>query len=251
MRRASDACRLVVKSAQTSGRATSTASASSSAPLYRVCGSSAGPFRQNARSFSNATSGTSSSAGGNHELHDIAASFAAVPLSMIPTQIGVAAGVATFWRGAWYVMDGLVFPEDVVKSSVASFGIGVGGVVGIQRIAAPAVLSHYTKNKTPIPQGVRYALLYGMGLSCVAVWKGTWLAWDVGHEFFGKDKATDTQIVPGIYSHLTAVVGLVASGYLSSMLAPPAVCLLLTDEALKGKNQFLKGATWLVTRVKR
>ena len=90
-----------------------------------------------------------------------------------------------------------------------------------------------------------------MGLSCVAVWRGTWLAWDVGHEFFGKDKATDTQIVPGIYSHLTAVVGLVASGYLSSMLAPPAVCLLLTDEALKGKNQFLKGATWLVTRVKR
>jgi histidinol phosphatase-like PHP family hydrolase len=54
------------------------------------------------------------------------------------------------------------------------------------------------------------------------------------------------------------VVGLSYFGYVSSVLAPPAVCLLLNDDALRkrdcescdkgakdARRAFLRGATWL------
>ena len=132
--------------------------------------------------------------------------------------------------------------------------------MGVQRVAAPAVLRHALRTERPIPPRARYALLYGMGLSCVAVWRGTWLAWDAAHErlFLQKgERASDSPTVSGFVSHVTAVVGLGATGYVSSVLAPPAVCLLLNDDALRkrdcssdagaqnARRAFLRGATWL------
>jgi len=62
----------------------------------------------------------------------------------------------------------------------------------------------------------------------------------------------------GVASHVVAIAGLTAAGYLSSVLSPPAVCFLLNDEALRkracavnpayreeARREFLKGAAWL------
>jgi hypothetical protein len=245
MRRSSETCALFLKCAETSARATSIATPCCSTHAYRSFGTKSS-FGQPAHTFGNATRGSHSASG----VDDIAASLACVPWSKLPTQIGVAMGVATFWRGAWYVMDGVVFPEDVGKSALASFAAGVAGLAGVQRIAAPMVLRNAEINSTPVTKATRYLLLYGIGISCVAVWRGTWLGWDLAHEKFvnAHPKATDAPIVSGAYSHVTAVVGLCASGYLSSVLAPPAVMLLINDEALRNKNAFLKGANWLFTK---
>ena len=49
-------------------------------------------------------------------------------------------------------------------------------------MAAPAVLRHAAAAGRPPPAAARYALLYGMGLSCVFIWRGTWVLWDVAYE---------------------------------------------------------------------
>ena len=252
MRRAPDACRLALRAAGVAGRATSRATPSTSAQA-RGWSSSRG-----ARSGSSGLGGAS-----NAEAHaeDVALSLDILPWGSLPLQISVAAGVATFWRGAWYVMDGCVFPDDPVRSAAASAAAGAAGLAGVQRVAAPAVLRHARSTGRPIPPHARYALLYGMGLSCVAVWRGTWLAWDVAHEALflerGERAATAAPVTSGLASHAAAVVGLGATGYASSVLAPPAVCLLLNDDALRrrdcssdagardARRAFLRGATWL------
>jgi hypothetical protein len=253
MRRASDACRLAMRAADVSGRATSCATPSTSSPARGWSAS-----RCARRGSSGPGSGESRA-----EAHaeDVALSLDILPWGSLPTQIAVAAGVATFWRGAWYVMDGCVFPDDTASSAAASAAAGVAGLVGVQRVAAPAVLRHALNTGRPIPPNARYALLYGLGLSCVAVWRGTWLAWDAAHErlFLPKgSSASDSPTVSGFVSHVTAVVGLSYFGYVSSVLAPPAVCLLLNDDALRkrdcesspqnardARRAFLRGATWL------
>ena len=40
---------------------------------------------------------------------------------------------------AWYVMDGVVFPDDLAASGAASMAMGVGGLVGMQRVVATKV----------------------------------------------------------------------------------------------------------------
>jgi hypothetical protein len=40
---------------------------------------------------------------------------------------------------AWYVMDGVVFPDDLAASGAASMAMGVGGLAGMQRVVATKV----------------------------------------------------------------------------------------------------------------
>ena len=51
--------------------------------------------------------------GSSAEAHadDVEFNINILPWGSLPLQIAVAAGVATFWRGAWYVMDGCL-PDD-------------------------------------------------------------------------------------------------------------------------------------------
>jgi len=207
------------------------------------------------------------------------------PWSKLPLQIAVAMGVASFWRGAWYVMDTSVFPEDNLKSGAACLVAGTAGLAKLQRYAASEVHRRYIARQIPPPPSVRYGLLYGMGLSCVAVWRGTWCMWDAAFEAFdpwalkggsslnegsGDPPGTDVDVnrtpmseqsftfLNGAVSHVAAIAGLVSAGYLSSVLSPPAVCFLLNDEALRkracavspvyreeARREFLKGAAWL------
>ena len=106
------------------------------------------------------------------------------PWSKLPLQIAVAMGVASFWRGAWYVMDTTVFPDDTLKSGAACLVGGTAGLAKLQRYAASEVHRRYIARRIPPPPSVRYGLLYGMGLSCVAVCRCTWCLWDAAFEAF-------------------------------------------------------------------
>lgn len=42
----------------------------------------------------------------------------------------VAFGVISYWRGVWFLWDGLVFPEDPLTSGIASAAVGLGVLMG-------------------------------------------------------------------------------------------------------------------------
>lgn len=101
---------------------------------------------------------------------------------------------ASYWRGAWYILDYKLFPTDNLKSGIASLTLG-GGLLGMaQYILSPS----YNGTKAivrmlPPPRSVtlrtryiqtnRFIMLYGISTSCVLIWRGTWLMWDEGAHF--------------------------------------------------------------------
>ena len=48
------------------------------------------------------------------------------------THVLVGMGAASFWRGAWYVLDDHLFPDDPAQSATASLGLGVAGMAASQ-----------------------------------------------------------------------------------------------------------------------
>ena len=134
--------------------------------------------------------------------------------SDVPFLCLVGAGAASFWRGAWYSMDALVFPDDVGRSCAASLARGFGGFAlaheAIPRLA-PA---------TPAARGLT---LYAAALSCVAAWRGVWLSWDLA------EAERRRTLASGLASHACATALLVGVGHLTAALAPPARIGVLAD----------------------
>ena len=153
--------------------------------------------------------------------------------SDVPFLCVVGAAAASFWRGSWYTMDALVFPDDVRRSCAASLTLGFGGFAlaheAIPRLA-PA---------TPAARGLT---LYAAALSCVAAWRGVWLSWDLAT---GSGAASPPPATPptaaeaeaerrrtlasGLASHACATALLVGVGHLTAALAPPARIGVLAD----------------------
>jgi hypothetical protein len=82
----------------------------------------------------------------------------------------------------------------------------------------------------------RFGALYTVAVSCVLVWRGTWLGWDVVYEYFYPHaKSTDRGHAThsGLASHTTAVGLLLATGLFASVLAPPAAVSVIRDFAVK------------------
>ena len=114
----------------------------------------------------------------------------------LPVQVSIGVLCASWWRGAWYVLDYTLFPADRMKSGVSSLALG-GGMLGMgQYILSP----NYNGTKLIVrmlgqvrPRDVslrtffvktnRFVSLYGIAMSCVLIWRGTWILWDVGSDF--------------------------------------------------------------------
>mmetsp|Transcript_12422 Transcript_12422/g.17645 ORF Transcript_12422/g.17645 Transcript_12422/m.17645 type:complete len:276 (-) Transcript_12422:461-1288(-) len=120
-----------------------------------------------------------------------AAAAAATPfaLSSIPLQLTVGALCASYWRGAWYVFDYTLFPNDRVLSASSSFALGGGLLAMQQHILSPSYNgTKFLVRLLPPPEHLslrtyymkmnRFVSLYGIALACVLVWRGAWLAWD-------------------------------------------------------------------------
>mmetsp|Transcript_14051 Transcript_14051/g.17709 ORF Transcript_14051/g.17709 Transcript_14051/m.17709 type:complete len:267 (-) Transcript_14051:223-1023(-) len=116
-------------------------------------------------------------------------------------QVAIGMGAASFWRGGWYILDETLFPENSLYSAASSFGLGVISLSVFHNV----VLSHnvpnsggssnatsdttLTKLKAPKfpPPNIFYRArllggIYGLAWSCVLIWRGTWMAWDLCYE---------------------------------------------------------------------
>jgi hypothetical protein len=112
-----------------------------------------------------------------------------VAMANLPLQITVGVLSASYWRGAWYILDYTLFPTDRLQSGIASLVLGSGllgfkqytltpaynGTKLLVRMLPPprnlSLRAHYMKTN-------RFVSLYGIALGCVLVWRGTWLLWD-------------------------------------------------------------------------
>jgi flagellar biosynthesis protein FlhB len=102
---------------------------------------------------------------------------------------------ASFWRGAWYILDDILFPQSKELSALASLMLGTSGMLAIQgyfeRIEDYMLqyLDHrksYRRLKWVSAKSLQYshsvlrfAAIYSLALSVVFVWRGTWMSWDI------------------------------------------------------------------------
>jgi hypothetical protein len=177
----------------------------------------------------------------------------------LATHVFVGMGAASFWRGAWYVLDDHLFPDDPVKSASASLGLGIAGMAASQglmdraeRLATklpPLDTKKWTMpshNRPPLRlAAARFGALYTVAVSCVLVWRGTWVGWDIVYEKLHPDQpesATDRGHAThsGLLSHFTALTLLLTTGLFASVLAPPAAVSVIRDFAVRaGQSSYV------------
>lgn len=190
----------------------------------------------------------------------------ALDMKRVLTHVGVGMGAASFWRGAWYVLDDHLFPDESWKSALASFTLGVAGMTASQGLVAKCeqlAAKKATTNSVTTARRLkvyRFGALYTIAMSCVLVWRGTWVGWDVLYEYTHPEqtpcktgvKSTDRGhlSVSGLMSHVLAVAALVGTGLFASVLAPPAATSIVRDWAVQtGSKPYNGPAGQLVQRL--
>ena len=186
-----------------------------------------------------------------------------IPLLATTTFVGVA--VASFWRGAWYVLDETVFPLDARKSGLACFAAGVCGLATSQHVKLMMLKDMACTTKTTNQKRVMLFSppTYFVGLSCVLFWRGVWCLWDSATDAYfvlkdGEDSCSSNsssssgsedasgssppasfffpssyspKLKSGIVSHAAGTTALVATGFLASAACPPAGLWVARDAA--------------------
>jgi Fuseless len=203
----------------------------------------------------------------------------------LATNVAVGMGAASFWRGAWYMLDDHLYPNDKAKSAAVSLLLGICGMRASQGLVAraerleqkaatlaqkvktgqhgggerslvwlgririsPAALTSWAV-KLP-----RLGAVYSVAMSCVLVWRGTWVGWDVVYEHYHDNIAIQSTMHPhgsmmhrtvtkatdpghaaqsGLLSHGIAVGLLLSTGLMASVLAPPAAVSVIRDVAIR------------------
>jgi len=190
--------------------------------------------------------------------------FVALNFRMVGQHVLIGMGVSSFWRGAWYVLDDHLFPEDSAKSALASFGLGVAGMTASQGLVAKCEeLAKKNSESKVLARRLkiyRFGALYTIAISCVLVWRGTWVGWDVLYEYTHpeqtpcktgvKSTAPGHLSTSGMLSHVLAVSALVGTGLFASVLAPPAATSIVRDWAVQtGAKPYNGPAGKLVERL--
>ena len=159
-------------------------------------------------------------------------------------KLGVGAGAASFWRGAWYVIDDNLYPDEPVKSAASSLGIGTTGLAA-SSVSIDAMSKPLSKLPLPLKSAVLFTSVYSLALSNILVWRGTWMLWDLAYESYGESekdyKATDEGHATrsGMISHSIATGGLFAMGLFASVLAPPAGICIIRDAVVKRNMKYI------------
>lgn len=189
--------------------------------------------------------------------------FVALNFRRVGQHVLVGMGVSSFWRGAWYILDDHLFPDDSAKSALASFGLGVAGMTASQGLVAKCEELAKNSESKILAQRLkvyRFGALYTIAISCVLVWRGTWVGWDVLYEYTHPQqtpcktgvKSTDPGHLStsGILSHVLAISALVGTGLFASVLAPPAATSIVRDWAVQtGAKPYHGPAGKLVERL--
>ena len=185
-------------------------------------------------------------------------------------------GAASFWRGAWYVLDDQLFPDNANYSALSSLLMGTAGMAASQGMVHKAL-----SVRQPLLKPVaRFGALYFVAMSCVLVWRGTWVGWDCVYEHYHNThggiehtqkkknknlsledgepstpefhasaldhgpvgfviKSTDPGHLTnsGLASHGFAILALSAAGVFASVLAPPAAVSVIRDAAIQSSKR--------------
>jgi len=166
-----------------------------------------------------------------------------------PGDAALALAVASFWRGTWYVLDSVVYPDDVVKSSAVC---GIGGV------ATVATATHALRSSAVNTPCVRFYLgAYALAIGSVATWRGVWTAWDAAFEAYNSslspiDRMSDARVhaVSGLCSHALAAGALVSGGAFAATFAPPISMTRQHDATVAAERKMAERMTWLLRRVR-
>ena len=150
--------------------------------------------------------------------------WAAWPLQSLPQHLLLAAGVTSFWRGAWYVMDAQLFPDSLLLSGGCTLALGWGGFAALHYGLVPAVMARPDADSHGRP--LRTAVLYLTGLSVVCCWRGVWVLWDA---LFEASAGAPDGLASGLTSHFAGAGLLLLGGHFTAMLAPPARIAMLPD----------------------
>ena len=172
-----------------------------------------------------------------------------IPLLATTTFVGIA--VASFWRGAWYVLDETVFPSSELKSGMACFLGGVSGLATSQHVKLVMMREHVgTATRSNRKRMMLFSPpTYFVGLSCVLFWRGVWCLWDSATDAYfshsssssSSDKSEKEEenvsssyspkLKSGILSHAFGATALVSTGFLASAACPPAGLWVARDAA--------------------
>jgi hypothetical protein len=187
-------------------------------------------------------------------------------LKTVLTHVGVGMGAASFWRGAWYILDDHLFPASPEHSALASLSLGTVGMFASQGLVGR--IERLTAKKPAVPalrvSLIRFGALYSIALSVVLVWRGTWVGWDCLYErlhspsinaasdtttYLASSQQEERQKVnatdpghatkSGVLSHFVAIGLLLGTGLFASVLAPPAAISVIRDLTVKaGGNSY-------------
>ena len=151
------------------------------------------------------------------------------------------------------MLDDCLYPGDPFRSAVASLGLGTVGMLASQGIVNKMDLLVAGSGGSRIPfrqMAARFGAIYVLAGSCILIWRGTWVMWDVVYEHAHHcpiqktgPRATDEHhaTYSGLVSHVTATVALVSCGLFASVLAPPAAVAVVTNAAVTAASR--KGMT--------
>lgn len=168
---------------------------------------------------------------------------------LLTHQIAVTCGVATFWRGAWYMMDA-IFPDDVLTSGICSIAIGTATFAVGQSLVSPVVVSNVSGRRFA-PLG-RILALYTLSLSCIAMWRGIWCINDAVSEHVAGLRIDRHLFYSGLASHFCAFLFLLPLGRFSAVVAAPAKNALLGDRGLWfGDMRRLAWVDWSIVHFRR
>lgn len=187
--------------------------------------------------------------------------FVALNMTSVLTHVGVGMGAASFWRGAWYVLDDHLFPGSPVRSASASLVLGTGGMALSQglvhkmELLQQKIASKSTTRRVWTLKVARFGALYTIAMSCVLVWRGAWLGWDVVYEYAHPEQHVCQQTnlkrinstdpghatTSGILSHMLAVAVLAGTGLFASVLAPPAASSIVRDLTVRAGSKAYSG----------
>lgn len=150
------------------------------------------------------------------------------------------------------MLDDNLFPDNPEASAVSSLGLGVVGMSVSQGLVARAerTVSSPKALLRLAPSAARFGAIYTVALSCVLVWRGTWVGWDCLYERYmnqqinnntaervsSTDPGHATQ--SGMLSHAVALTILLGAGLFSSVLAPPAAISVIRDLTVKGASTY-------------
>lgn len=135
-------------------------------------------------------------------------------------------------------MDDHLFPSNKELSAGASLGLGVLGLYASQGLVDRA---ERLSLKVISPRSLalaRFGAIYTVAMSCVLVWRGTWVGWDCLYERYSRRNALDPghATTSGVLSHVIAIGLLLTTGLFASVLAPPAQISVLRDATIRSKT---------------